>query len=133
MIGPWNIKVGQQLFTLDALTMIDTDTNLTEACTIQQKTSQHVAMKFENTWLSRYPKPMRCIHDNGGEFIGHPLTDVPTTIKNPQANALIKQTHLSIGDKLRTTVLEGEYFSYKLLLGQSVQILMHLQIIIQDN
>ena len=111
LIGPWNIKVGQQLFTLDALTMIDTDTNLTEACTIQQKTSQHVAMRFENTWLSRYPKPMRCIHDNGGEFIGHPfqqmlhlhnITDVPTTIKNPQANAICERMHQTVENMLRT-------------------------------
>ena len=32
----------------------------------------------------------------------------PTTVKNPQANALIERTHLSMGDKLRTTIFEGE-------------------------
>ena len=39
---------------------------------------------------------MRCIHDNGPEFMGAPfmrmlevngIKDVPTTVKNPQANA----------------------------------------------
>ena len=30
-------------------------------------------MKFENDWLARYPRPERCIHDNGGEFTGIPF------------------------------------------------------------
>ena len=30
-------------------------------------------MKFENDWLVRYPRPERCIHDNGGEFTGAPF------------------------------------------------------------
>ena len=31
-----------------------------------------------------------------------------TSMKNPQANALIERTHLTMGDKLRTTIFENE-------------------------
>ena len=115
LIGPWSINIGIQSFSLDALTIIDTDTNLTEACSIKHKTAFHVAMKFENTWIARYPKPSRCIHDNGGEFIGeefqkmlikHNIKDVPTTVKNPQANAICERMHQTVGNMLRTLIYE---------------------------
>ena len=53
---------------------------------------------------------MRCIHNNGPEFMGAPfmrmlevnsIKDVPTTVKNPQANAICEQLHQSIGNTLR--------------------------------
>ena len=93
------------------MTVIDTDTNLTEAILITNKTSQQVASKFENIWLARYPKPNKCIHDNGNEFIGpefqtmlhkYNIKDAPTTIKNPQANAICERMHQTIGNMLRT-------------------------------
>jgi hypothetical protein len=71
-------------------------------------------MMFENTWLARYPKPERCVHDNGGEFIGadfqrileiNGVHDVPTTIKNPQANAICERMHQSAGNIIRTLTL----------------------------
>ena len=71
----------------------------------------HVGMISENTWLSCYPKPDRCIHDNGGEFIGaafiHALKtnevhDVPTMIKNPQSNAICERMHQTVGNILCT-------------------------------
>ena len=50
--------------------------------------------KFKQTWLARYPKPTRCIHDMGGEFVGwnfqallsklH-IKDAQSTSKNPQS------------------------------------------------
>ena len=30
----------------------------------------HVVEKFANSWLSRYLRPNRCVHDNGMEFVG---------------------------------------------------------------
>ena len=68
-------------------------------------------MRFENEWLARYPRPLRCIHDNGGEFTGYEfqrvlarnhVEDVPTTIKNPQANAICERMHQTVGNTLRT-------------------------------
>jgi transposase InsO family protein len=68
-------------------------------------------MKFENEWLSRYPRPLRCIHDSGSEFISMPfqhvlalngIQDVPTTVANPQSNAINERLHQTIENALRT-------------------------------
>ena len=65
----------------------------------------HVAEQFENVWLSRYPRPNRCVHDNGGEFIGwkflnllsrYGIKDVCTAVRNPQANAICERMHQTI-------------------------------------
>eukprot|EP00957_Ditylum_brightwellii_P134508 10254432-Ditylum_brightwellii.AAC.1 len=62
----------------------------------------HVVQQFENVWLARYPRPGKCIHDNGGEFIGAAfqemlqrmgVEDAPTTSRNPQANSVCKRLH----------------------------------------
>jgi transposase InsO family protein len=67
-------------------------------------------MQFENTWLSRYPKPQNVIHDQGGEFTGyefvhrlhvHNINDRTTTAKNPQANAVCERMHEAIVNTLR--------------------------------
>ena len=88
-------------------------TTLSESIRIDNKTAQHVAMHFENQWLSRYPRPLRVIHDPGTEFVGiafqsmlniKGIQPVPTTTKNPQANAVCERMHSTIGDMLRTTV-----------------------------
>lgn len=70
LIGPWRIQVGNRIIEFDALTCIDPVTNLVELIRVNNKTAYHVAEQFENVWLSRYPRPNRCIHDNGGEFVG---------------------------------------------------------------
>jgi len=74
LIGPWKIPMpnGNEL-SFCALTCIDPVTNLTELKRINNGTSEHITMLFENEWLSRYPRPARCIHDNGGEFTGWPF------------------------------------------------------------
>ena len=73
-------------------------------------------MHFENEWLSRYPHPLRCIHDPGTEFTGihfqsmltmNGIQSVPTTAKNPQANAICERLHLTIGNMLRTMLHEN--------------------------
>ena len=103
---------------INALTCIDPVTNIVELVRINNKTSEHVAQKFEDTWLSRYPWPVRCIHDNGGEFIGAPfqlllqksnIQDKPTTSKNPQANAVCERMHQTVGNMLRTHLHGNEY------------------------
>jgi transposase InsO family protein len=66
---------------------------------------------LRNGWLSRYPRPMRCIHDQGTEFQGsqfrlvlenNGIEDVSITIKNPQANAICERVHQTVGNVLRT-------------------------------
>ncbi len=75
-----------------------------------------MAKKYAQVWLTRYPWPARCIHDNGGEFIGPEfqlllegcqIKDVPTTIKKPQANAICERMHQTVGNILRT-LLHGQ-------------------------
>jgi transposase InsO family protein len=63
-------------------------------------------MQFENIWLAQYPRPMRCMHDQGTEFITADfqhillmrigIKDVPTTVCNPQTKAVCKRLHQSV-------------------------------------
>jgi hypothetical protein len=87
-----------------ALTCIDLATNFPEAMHIRNKTASHASLQFENIWLLSYPWLMRCVHDQGTEFIGAEfqyllmhagIKDVPTTVCNPQANAVCKRLHQS--------------------------------------
>jgi hypothetical protein len=56
---------------------------------------------------------MRCIHDNGGEFTGehfqlrlqtNGIKDVPTTVKNPQANSICERMHQTVANSLRSMI-----------------------------
>ena len=111
LIGPWKVTIGGQDHVFRALTSIDPVSNLAEIARIDRPTSEHVAWKFEQSWLSRYPRPSRCIHDQGGEFTGDPfqqtltragIQDVPTTVRNPQANAICERMHQTIAQMLKT-------------------------------
>ena len=113
LVGPWKINVNNQDLEFNALTCIDPVTNLVEMVRIDNKTSRHIADKFANLWLARYPRPNKCIHDNGGEFIGMEfqellqqagVKDGPTTRKNPQSNAVCERMHQTVGNMLRTTI-----------------------------
>jgi hypothetical protein len=70
LIGPWRVAVNGIDVEFLALTVVDPVTNLVELIRIDNKTSDQVAQKFANTWLSRYSWPQACVHDNGGEFLG---------------------------------------------------------------
>ena len=70
LIGLWTVKVNNRKVEFNALTCIDTALNLVELIRIDNKTSQHIRDKFIQSWLSRYPQPICCVHDKGGEFIG---------------------------------------------------------------
>ena len=65
LIGPWKIKLKtrskKKIYEFMALTCIDPFSNLPEIIRINGKTSKHVSEQFTNLWLSRYPKPNRCI------------------------------------------------------------------------
>jgi transposase InsO family protein len=113
LIGPWRIYIGGNELGFNALTNIDPVTNLVELIRIDSKTSHHVARQFQNSWLARYPRPNKCIHDNGGEFTGeefcmllaqHGIQNRPTTSKNPQANAVCERLDQTVANVLRTTL-----------------------------
>ena len=94
LVGPWTFQLPPKWsVSVLALTCIDPSTGLCDTCRLQNKTSSHVAKKFFNLWLSRYPRPLRCIHDNGKEFVAPPfqhllqhmgIANVTTTVKNPK-------------------------------------------------
>ena len=77
---------------------------------VKDKTSEEAACVFNNTWLSHYPRPMQCIHDNGPEFKGafqdlllaSGIKPVPVTPHTPQANSVIEATHLAVGQVICT-------------------------------
>ncbi len=66
------------------------------------------------TWFSRYPCCCYIIYDNGSEFKLHflSLCDTygikrkPTSVKNPQANAILERIHGVLGNMLRTSKLD---------------------------
>ena len=72
LVGPWKIKVPgyDDPVTFNALTVIDTVTNLTELIHLPRKTSRHVAIAFQNALLTRYPRPIHVIYDQGGRHAG---------------------------------------------------------------
>ena len=113
-IGPWVIELrGGRDYSLRTLTSIDITTNLLEIEPIVTQTAAECARAFENGWLSRYPRPLRVIHDQGSEFMGSAFQDllrqariksVPTTARNPQGNSVIEAVHKSVGQVLRTLI-----------------------------
>eukprot|EP00957_Ditylum_brightwellii_P113353 8643823-Ditylum_brightwellii.AAC.1 len=86
--------------------------NLAERISVENQTAEHVAQKYENYWLSNYPCPVKCIHNNGGKFIGEAIQtmlqrdgikDSPTMSCNPQARAVCERLHQTVANILRTT------------------------------
>ena len=116
LIGPWIVQVRGLPHQFEALTALDTVTNLVEIVRIDRKDSDQVTRKFAQCWLTCYPWPQSCIHDPGREFTGiefqtllqscH-IRDVCTTAKNPQSNAVCKRMHQTVGNVLRSS-LHGE-------------------------
>ena len=95
------------------MTVIDLVTNLVEIYCIPDKTAKESFKAFERSWLCQYPHPVRCLHDNGSEFTGHdfqlPLEQAGIKSKNitslnPQSNRICEQSHVTIGQILRTLV-----------------------------
>ena len=111
LIGPWTLHDEDgNSHTFTALTVIDTVTTYCEVILLRNKTAAHVALQLENQWLSRYPRPARCVFDQGNEFLGeafqatlrrHGIHPAGSTVKNPQSNAVCERLHQSIANALR--------------------------------
>jgi hypothetical protein len=51
LIGPWKVKVNGRQVELNALTCIDTVSNLVKLICIDNKTDKHICDKFTQCWL----------------------------------------------------------------------------------
>ena len=135
LIGPYTLKDSSGGVILDfmCLTMIDPATGWFEIIelpttdikfvrkgeeivdVILDKSSACISKLFNKQWLSRYPRPTNVIYDNGSEFKLHfralcdsySIKRKPTTIKNPQANAILERTHGVFADMMRTSGIDG--------------------------
>ena len=73
-----------------------------------------ISTLVNKTWFSRYPRCQQVIYDNGSEFKLHfeALCDTygikrkPTSVKNPQANAILERVHQVIMVILRTAKID---------------------------
>jgi hypothetical protein len=78
------------------------------------KSSAQISNLVYKTWFSRYPRWQYIIYDNGSKFKLHfwSLCDTygikrkPTSVKNPQANAILGRIHAVLGNMLRTSELD---------------------------
>ncbi|MGH7954385.1 MAG: integrase, partial [Gloeomargaritales cyanobacterium] len=115
LIGPWKIKDGaNNVYSLTALTIIDPATSWIEIIPVTDKNATTIAIMLDRHWFCRYPRPLFCVYDNGSEFLGFEFQEMlesygvlskPTTVRNPQANAIVERSHQVIGDMLRTKEL----------------------------
>ena len=99
---PWKIKcefeeaeeglsIQSKIAQIWALMMIDEGSSWPEIAAINNKNAEEIATLVDDTWFVRYPRPLYCIHDDGGEFIESGFQELldsygvkakPTTIKN---------------------------------------------------
>jgi len=135
LIGPYTLKdkTGSVILDFMCLTMIDPASGWfeiielpTKDCTFVRKgeeivevlidkSSASISKLFNKQWLSRYPRPNTIVYDNGSEFKLHfsALCDTygikrkPTSVKNPQANAILERIHGVFADMMRTSGLDG--------------------------
>jgi hypothetical protein len=74
------------------------------------KTSDCIEKLVNKTWLCRYPRCCQLIHNNEGEFKLHfkylcksyGKKHKSSTVKNPQANAILERMHQVLGQMLCT-------------------------------
>ena len=130
LIGPYTLKgLDGTVVDFMCLTMIDPATGWFEVVELPltdvvsekgdvsekfDKTSARISRLINQCWLSRYPRPRYVIYDNGSEFKLHferlfddfGVKRKPTTIRNPQANAILERIHGVLGNMMRTASLD---------------------------
>ncbi len=55
LIEPWTVQVRGRPYKFEALTVIDTVTNLVELVRIERRDLDHIMQKFAQCWLTSYP------------------------------------------------------------------------------
>ncbi len=77
------------------------------------KSSAQISSLVYKTWFSRYPRCWYIIYNNGSEFKLHfqslcntyEIKRKPTSVKNPQVDAILERIHGVLGNMLRTSEL----------------------------
>jgi hypothetical protein len=81
---------------------------------IFDKSSDRITRLVNKFWLSRYPRCRYLVYNNGSKFKlnfeylcdSYGIKRYPTTIKNPQANAILEPIHQVLGQMLRTAEID---------------------------
>jgi transposase InsO family protein len=85
---------------------------------VQRQTSNHCRKHRVRGMVFLIPWPTQVTFDRGSEFIGHEFKKMLNeygvkkkriTIHNPQANAIVKGVHQTIGNIIRTFELHENY------------------------
>ena len=69
MIGPWKDIINKFEYLFRALICIDSTIWLPDVVPVDNVTSLSVAQAVDDNWYSRYPVPLRYLHDNGNMFL----------------------------------------------------------------
>jgi len=122
LIGPYTInRTGESPLVLHCLTMIDPATSWLEMVEIPNKQPETIANLVELVWLTRYPRPDQVIMDRGKEFMtefsrmmveDYGIQKKPTTVRNPQANAILERVHQTVGNIIRTFQMKDREIDY---------------------
>jgi hypothetical protein len=116
MINPassWFEIVELLLVSWLATTTVNSKAKVSEEL-IFDKSSNQIARLVNKIWLCRYPQCHHLIYDNGSEFKLHfetlcksyGIKRKPTTIKNPQANAICERIHQVLGTMMPTSEID---------------------------
>ncbi len=81
---------------------------------IFDKSSNQIAQLVNKIWLCRYPQCHHLMYGNGSEFKldfeslceSYGIKRKPTTIRNPQANAICERVHQVLGTMMRTSEID---------------------------
>ena len=93
------------------------------------KSYSRVIQLSKNIWLCRYPRPQKVVFDIGYEFKlefntlikDFYIKPILRTIKEPQANALVKRVHKVILDMLVTKDLDNKALDYIDPWGETIE------------
>ena len=145
LIGPYTVttnqlqhdgKIVETELELTCMTMMDPATGWFEIVEIPSyvihdvktnkvqenidKTSARIGRLFDQTWLSRYPRPKKVIFDNGSEFKKNfvpllkdwSIKPKCTTVKNPQANSPIERIHQVVRHMFLTKTMKDKVLDF---------------------